>query len=286
MAREVVRMKRERGMTLVELVVVLSLLGVLAAVGAQLMVSPAVNFINGSDRADLTAMAERALRRMSAEIRASLPNSLRLSTVSGVAWVEFLPVSDAGRLRLRVAPGSPDTGDPLDVSNSLDSAFDVFGPLPTLYSDSQLVTYNLGTTDGDAWSGNNRRAGLSLDTAGGRILFTPNGAFPTEPPSGRFMLVRGPVSFSCAGSTDASGNGTGTLTRYDNYTLSATQPTNAAASPLSSARAVTLASGVSNCSITYDTEQSNLGVMTISVKLAQGNTTMPLDWEVLVDNTP
>jgi prepilin-type N-terminal cleavage/methylation domain-containing protein len=55
LACEVVRIERQRGVTLVELVVVIALMGVLAAVGVQLMVGPARSFVQGADRSVLWA---------------------------------------------------------------------------------------------------------------------------------------------------------------------------------------------------------------------------------------
>lgn len=278
------RRATQAGVTLIELVVTITVMGVLASIGATMMAGPARSFVQGGDRALMADAADRAVRRMSEEIRGSLPNSLRVTQSGSVAWVEFLPVSDSGRLRLKVTTAG--AGDPLDFANAADNGFDVFGALPTLYADSQLVINNLGTTEGDAWSGNNRRAGLSLDVVGNRLRFTPAGAFPSEPPTGRFSLIRSPVSFRCEGATDASGTPTGTLRRYGGYAIATTQPLNPAAAPLSAATVTTLATGVKACSVAYDSAQANLGLMTIRLELGSGDVRAALAWQLMVDNTP
>lgn len=278
------RSARQAGVTLIELVVTITVLGVLASMGATMMSGPARSFVQGGDRSLMTDAADRAVRRMSEEIRGSLPNSLRVTQSGPVAWVEFLPVSDSGRMRLK--PTSGGAGDPLDFGNTADNAFDVFGELPTLYADSQLVINNLGTPEGDAWTGGNRRAGLSLDTVGKRLRFTPNGAFPSEPPTGRFSVVRAPVSFRCEGGTDAEGAAIGTLRRYGGYPIAATQPLDAAAAPLTGATVTTLATGVKSCSVAYDNAQANLGLMTIRLELGSGDVRVALSWQLMVDNTP
>lgn len=276
--------RRQHGVTLIELVVTITVLGVLASMGATMMTGPARSFVQAGDRTLMADAADRAVRRMTEEIRASLPNSLRVTQAGAVAWVEFLPVSDSGRLRLKPTLGG--AGDPLDVADATDNAFDVFGTLPTLYADSQLVIHNLGTPEGDAWSGNNRRGGLAQDVAGNRLRFTASGAFPAEPPTGRFSLVRAPVSFRCEGAVDAAGNAIGTLRRYGDYPIVATQPLDAAAAPLSAATATTLATGVKSCSMAYDTAQANLGLMTIRLELGTGDVRVALAWQLMVDNTP
>ncbi len=276
----------QRGVTLVELIVVITIMGVLAALGARLLAGPATTFVQGGDRMMLIDTAERAMRRVGDDLRAALPNSMRLTQSGSVAWIEFLPASEFGRARTRVSAAGG-TGDPLDFENAADDRFDVFGPLPTLYADSQLVINNLGTAEGNAWSGNNRRAGLSLDTVNGKLIFTPTGSlFPSESPTGRFALIRGPVTFRCEGATDANGNGTGTLRRYESYAIQATQPTNAAAAPLASAAVSTLATEVSSCVVSIDESLNNLGLLTLRMALARGDARASLAYQVAVDNTP
>lgn len=278
------RRATQAGVTLIELVVTITVLGVLASMGATMMSGPARSFVQGGDRALMTDAADRAVRRMSEEIRGSLPNSLRVTQAGAVAWVEFLPVSESGRMRLK--PTTAGAGDPLDFGNVADNAFDVFGPLPALYADTQLVINNLGTPEGDAWTGNNRRAGVTVDSAGNRLRFAPAGAFPSEPPTGRFSLIRAPVSFRCEGASDASGNATGTLRRYGGYAIAAVQPLDATAAPLSAATVTTLATGVKSCSVAYDNAQANLGLMTIRLELGSGDVRVALAWQLMVDNTP
>lgn len=280
-------MKRlaQRGVTMIELVVAITVMGILASLGARLMTGPARSFVSGGDRTMLVDTTERALRRLNDDLRIALPNSLRAAQTGAVAWIEFLPTSEIGRARLRAsASGAP--GDPLDIENAADDRFDVFGPLPTLYADSQLVLNNLGTAEGDAWSGNNRRGGLALDSIGGKLIFTPAGAFPSEPPTGRFALVRGPVTYRCEGATDASGSGTGTLRRYEGYAIQAAQPVDAAAAPLSGATVRMLATQVSACSVSYDNAMANLGLLTLRLGLRRGDEPVAIVHQVAVDNTP
>lgn len=277
--------RRQRGVTMIELIVAITVMGVLASLGARMMTGPARSFVSGGDRAMLVDTAERALRRLNDDLRVSLPNSVRAAQSGSVAWIEFLPTSEIGRARLRVsASGAP--GDPLDIENAADDRFDVFGPLPTLYADSQLVINNLGTTEGDAWSGNNRRGGLSVDSGAGKLIFAPAGAFPSEPPTGRFSLVRGPVTYRCEGATDASGSGTGTLRRFDGYSIQAAQPVNAAAVPLSGATVHTLATQISTCAVSYDSAMANLGLLTLRLGLRRGDEPVTIVHQVAVDNTP
>lgn len=272
------------GLTLVELVITLTLLGVLAAAGAMLMSGQANRFVEGGDRALLADSADRGARRLADDLRTALPNSLRLITGSTV-WVEFLPVSEVGRARLRSTASG--TGDILNVDAAGESSFEVLGPAPVLHADSQLVLHNLGQDRDDAWLGDNRRGGLSWNAGTSTLSFTAAGRFPSEPPRGRFALVRGPVSFRCEGGTDSAGNGTGTLTRYDDYVLTSTQPVDLVSrAAAGQAREVVLATEVSACSAGYTVSMRNLGLFTLQLSLMRGGATAQSTLQVMVDNTP
>ena len=65
------------GFTLVEMVVVIAIVGILAAAATQLIRNPAQSFIDSENRANLTDRADTALRRMARDIRNALPNSVR-----------------------------------------------------------------------------------------------------------------------------------------------------------------------------------------------------------------
>ena len=85
------------GFTLVEMVVVIAIVGILAAAATQLIRNPAQAFIDSENRANLTDRADTALRRMARDIRNALPNSVRTTTNGADSFIEFVPVKSAGR---------------------------------------------------------------------------------------------------------------------------------------------------------------------------------------------
>ncbi len=259
----------------------IGLFGILAAVGAALMSRPIIAFANAASGAQLSDAGSHALQRMADELRQALPNSVRVSTSGSDFYVEFLPLTGVGRYRAQVA-ATGTAGDALDFADAADPSFDVLGPMPTLGAASQMVINNLGTPEGDAYSGNNRRAGLAYNAGTGVLQFTVNGGFPSESPSARFGLVDPPVSFVCIGGA----GGTGTLRRLSGYAIQASQPVSLAAPPLASATTAVLASGITSCAAQYDAALQNLGLVTLRLVMARGDGVATMVQQIAVETTP
>ena len=264
-----------RGVTLIELVVVITIVAVVASVGARLISSTASGSQSSTQRMQLATAADSALRRMARELQAALPNSLRVTSVGSSVFIEFVPVVDAGRLRR--SADSLGAGDPLNFEDAADASFDVLGPTVAAGSAVELVVQNLGSDLSDVYSGNNRRAGVVLGGGGSSVAFTPNGAFPDATASSRFFLVGTPVTFQCTPAAD----GTGSVVRYAGYAWAATQPTSFGAAP-----PAMLLSSVLACSAAYTDALVNLGLLSISLTVGQGDETARLLHQVTVDNTP
>jgi MSHA biogenesis protein MshO len=275
------RSRLQRGFTLVELVVVIGLFGILAAVGSALMSRPIVAFANAASGAELSDAGSRALQRMADELRQALPNSVRVTTSGSDFYLEFLPLTGVGRYRAQVA-ATGTAGDALDFADPADASFDVLGPMPTIGAASQLVINNLGTPEGDAYSGNNRRGGVSYNAGTGVLQFTVNGEFPSESPSARFGLVDPPVSFVCTGGA----GGSGTLRRVSGYAIQASQPVSLAAAPLAGATSAVLASGITSCAASYDAALQNLGLVTLRLVMARGDGVATMVQQIAVETTP
>jgi len=277
------------GFTLVELIVAMSILAILAAMGA-VFIRPIIDaYVAQQTRAELTDVADTAMRRMSRDVRLALANSVRVTTPGNV-YLELLLTRTGGRYRSEFGPSVGE--DPLTFS-AADGQFDTLGRLSTLAGQTivtasdRVVVHNLGIANADAYAGNN----TSLINA-----FTPNGGpagnadriaiaawqFPLESPGRRFSVISGPVTYECTGVGTAGGNGTGQLRRHDGYGINAAAPV---APP--TANPPILARYVSGCTINYALLALQArGLVAIRLDLTRNGETVSLYQEVHVNNVP
>jgi MSHA biogenesis protein MshO len=265
---------KSKGFTLIEMVVVITIVGILAAAAALFIRNPTQAFIDSENRANLTDRADTALRRMARDIRNALPNSVRTTTNGNDSFIEFVPVKSAGRYR--ASAGTSLLDNPLDFTLSADT-FDVLGPSVTVASGDKLVIYNLGITGSDVYEGSNSRA---LQTTGTlSTLSFSGGLFPQESPSSRFFVVSTPVTYAC----DMTNN---VLLMYSGYTIQAAQPSSISAlNALTTARQ--LATNLTTCQINYVSGVLlRNGVVTIYLGFTQDAAKVTLMHQVNVVNSP
>ena len=283
---------RMAGFTLAESVIVILITGILAAVVAIFIRAPVQGYFDTVRRAELTDQADLALRRITRDVRLALPNSVRLSTVGGVHYIEFIMTRSGGRYR-DVSDGSTG-GDFLSFSNTADLSFDVHGPLPAMTPGLDFfVVFNLGPGNapanayatGDACANCNR---ARITGVAGNTVTLANNPFasqapPLSSPNGRFQVVPGDVravTYSCPVAGAAAGN----LTRHWNYGFFAAQPT-----PPGGSQAL-LATGA-NCAVSYAPAVGGRhGLLEIRLSLSAGAgatvETVVLQQQIRVDNAP
>ncbi len=273
---------RSRGVSLVEMIVVIAITGILAAAVAVFIKTPVEGYVDAVRRADLTDLADTALRRMTRDVRTALPNSLRVTTSGNVQYLEYLQTGGGGRYRADVTSGGG--GDILDFTTA-DLSFDVIGPMPALAAGNSIVVYNLNAdpaiTTSNAYAGDNR-ANYSGNTAT-TITLTVAKLFPFASPGKRFQVVQTPVTFAC----DPLPSGTGELRRVNGYAIQTAQPNNINASPLSTAPMnVLLALNVQSCAFSYASVSQRTGLLALSLTVASGGESVQLFQQVHVNNVP
>ena len=163
------------------MVAVIAITAIIAAVVAVFIRLPLQEYQDAQRRAEITDAADTAFTRIKRDLQTALPNSVRVTNVGAVFYLEFLQMRTGGRYRSDAPSPAvassvntcPDLA-PLDGfadENVLqfgvaDTCFTSLGTLPnlaTIVANSDIVVvYNLGTgfSNADAYA-----AGATAATA-------------------------------------------------------------------------------------------------------------------------
>jgi MSHA biogenesis protein MshO len=271
----------QSGFTLVEMIMVIAITGIIGAIAAVFLKAPVQQYMDVARRAEMTDIADTALRRIGRDIRTAVPNSVRLPTQAGSSYIEFLPTSTGGRYRA----GEP--GDILDFTVA-DDSFDVIGQV-TFAANDQIVlgsTQSDGNPPYDSSASGVRRAYTGSAGAQTNVAIAGAAQFPAfaEVQGHRFATVpndQQAVTYACENAGVANGEGSGTLRRYWHYGFNTTQ----AAPPLSGSSAM-LADKISTCLFVYDVTNQRNGLVTITLGITRGGESISLYHEIHVNNVP
>ena len=272
-----------QGFTLVELIIVITLTGVVGVLASTIVGRQMEGYIDTTRRAEMIARANMAMQLIARDLRYAVPFSVRING-SAIEWV---PIEGFGRYRKLPTAGA---GDILDFSTT-DNAFDVFGPMPGVLSSHRVVVgnsaiaasgFNLyqSASDGSVLPAGSHvitDAAVTPSINGSAIELSPAFQFSQDSVASRFYLVDGPSSYVCSG---------GEINRFESYALQSTQPTNPSAAPLSSASSALLLDSVSSCSFGYTATDEQHGLVTLQVELTESGETVSLVRFVHVENRP
>ena len=268
----------QHGFTLVEMIIVIVITGIVAAVVAVFIRGPIDAYIATGRRAELTDAADTAIRRIMRDVRLAVPRSVRVTVAAGVSYLEFVPSDTGGRYVWNGAcfnagctsllmhdvgdVGVINNGDWLVInnqsSNSNGTTDACSNQLPSVYCSAQNRAAITGVS------------GMTLSFA--NTIFRP----ASGSASLRFQIAQGPVTYRCD-------PGSGQLTRHAGYAFSDTQPTTGLPA------GALLASQISACSFDYTAlvfERWGLLGIRLGMTDAASGESISLYQEVHIDNLP
>jgi MSHA biogenesis protein MshO len=283
--------RRARGFTLLELVVVITISGVVAIFMVFFLTAPVESYFAQSRRADLVDSADRLLRSVSGDVRAALPNSIRLTTTGSVVALELLATAGVARY---YGPGDKSALPPAQQAleelaiGQPDTDFFTLDQFASL-SGSYLAVNNPGVPGAYAFGG-------VMTPLPPQFSITPNAAtaeeqihfsgagfdFTTASPTHNIFLVSGPVSYLCDTSSQ-------TVRRYWGYTISAAQAAVATDPQLMAAGASRslIAQNVSACSLSVVPGSGTFGQLVIlRITLTSSGEALPVFQEVATRELP
>jgi len=305
--------KQQTGFTLVEMIMVIVITGIIGGIVAMFLKAPIQQYMDVARRAELTDIADTAVRRMARDVRIAVPNSVRTAGCGGTPCVEFLPTRDGGRYRANVdstddvCPETASDDDVLSFSSN-DTCFEILGPEITFasgvapdYAGADRIVVGSTQSDGKPAYDNTETGILRAYTGvgGSRSMVDIVGVqFPAfaELDSQRFAVVPGDqqaVTYACVGTLgtlNANQDGQAKLMRYWGYGFHSEQqtPTAIAAhtSPITAHSEAVLADKVSACEITYEVPNQRFGLLAVRLTLTSNNEHVTLYNEIHVNNAP
>ena len=178
---------KQRGVTLIELILVIVLIGVLGVGVTRFITASVEGYVDTATRQQLAGSAVTAAERMSREIRNALPSSIRINAAQ--SCVEFIPVMYASNY--------------VSVPTTLAAnSFQAVGGLTSGLT-GRISVYPISVTT--LYDPGIDTAITSLDATypagGGEVTITLGGnhQFPTDSPQRRFFLTSQPVAFCQVG---------------------------------------------------------------------------------------
>ncbi|VAX08158.1 hypothetical protein MNBD_GAMMA25-440 [hydrothermal vent metagenome] len=276
---------RQRGFTLIELVVAIVLLGIVGSIVAVFLSNTLEGYSSLNRRDTLQASLRMAVERISRELRHALPNSVCTDDGSGCnnagSIVYFIRTVDAGKYQTQSGNySSGQTRAPLPVSPTSSSRFDVLSGSSLNASNGQwIVVYN--TDNSDIYNSGSRRRQISSlstkDTDGAApddvsvVQFASSVNFPTHSPSRRFHVIENNAVIFYLQGTD----------------LYRAQSDFSSASTATPGTENLLLENVSACTFTYvPGSLLRSGLLRINISVNNGTETLQMIHEAQVYNAP
>lgn len=256
-------MRRTSGFTLIELVMVITIIGIVAVIVGPVLAKPFTLQTDLQKRALYVESADNALRQMKREIAGAIPNSVRVSTSGSTHVIEFMRSVGGGRYRLG---GSAD--DTTLFPSGSDDKFEVLGSISAPAAGTRMVVNSTTTSTLYQNAASNSGgiitpASTTFSLSGSELTLSSAYQFDTTgqgSPRKRFFFTDTPVTYHC---DESSQN----IRRFASYTATSSQPTSRVAAPLSSAsHSSLLIDNILDCNFVYQAgTPERAGVLTMTL---------------------
>lgn len=280
---------KNRGFTLVELVLVIMITGILAATLTVFLKPTVDGYFDTRRRADLTDMADTALRRIARDVRSAVPNSVRQVSET---CIQLVPTIAGGRYRMAFDRVNDTAGctpsatcsAPLDVTRAT-TVFDSLSPMTTIPAVGDWVVIYNAPADA-VYDGTTNRGQISVAPTvptrsgdGLHRITIGSTQFPSAYDGGRFVVVPNAertLIYSCTGNT-LYRKATANFAKAD------------AAACTAAADGAIVATDIESCEFVYNpnagaTQQS--GFVWMRIELKRAGESVALAHGVHVDNVP
>jgi MSHA biogenesis protein MshO len=286
---------RQRGFTLIELVVSIVIAGVIAGFIGMFMATPMEAYYAQTRRTNLADSADAIVRAFDQDVTSALPNSVRIMQVGNVWAVEMLATAGSARYWQTGETAPPPAGAARELDfTAADSQFATDGQFNNAVhalapKSFYLVVNNLGTPGQDAYALQNviTPAGDTITFGAGapgedQVTLSAAFRFAQASPTNTVYVVTQPVSYLC----DQAAN---TLARYWGYTIAANQASRSSDAQLLGAGAVKslVAQYPTACNFILSPGTAyHGGVLGIQMTLANGGETLQVFHQVAVAGIP
>ena len=260
------RTPRARGFTLIELVVAISISGILVAASSALILAPINAQRDQSRRAALSSEADLALRAVAADLDSAIPGTARVTGTATGATLEMLIGAGSAAVRTNDTSVAAALNLELNVPEAAFSTLNEFSAItrPFASSTTPALVFDPAAGPDDAYDSAvaQTTAGTSVSIvagpAPGQDLVTLAPAYRFSPPGSVALvhLVAGPVAYVC--DTNAR-----RLTRYSGYaaTRDRTQRDSSAELLAAGASAVVAAEDVTACRLSSGAPTASRGAV-------------------------